>query len=358
MDSTQRFVVITGGAGFIGANLAARLLSMDERVLIYDSLCRPGVESNLNWLAEQSRGKLEVVAGDVCDSRLVRKCLKQASFVYHFAAQVAVTTSFDAPTADFDTNARGTLNVLESIRELPHPTPLLFTSTNKVYGGLRNLSLTAAETRYLALSDSGTPIALDETRPLDPESPYGCSKAAADQYVRDYSRSMRIPAVVFRMSCIYGPRQQGTEDQGWIAHFIRRALDNREITIFGDGRQVRDALYIDDLVDAMLAARRHIDRLNGRAFNIGGGLANTLSIVELVGLIREILGVTLSARYAEWRPGDQLYYVSNAGAFSDETGWRPRTGVRDGICRLCRWLQADNDSRVATSAPAFNLESR
>lgn len=356
-DSTRRFIVVTGGAGFIGANLAARLLTMGERVLIYDALSRPGVEANLNWLSNRFRNTVEIVAGDVCDSRLMRECLREASFVYHFAAQVAVTTSFDSPTADFNTNAGGALNVLESIRALRRPIPLLFTSTNKVYGGLRDLSLTTRESRYLALDDSGIPIALDESRPLDPESPYGCSKAAADQYVRDYARSMHIPAMVFRMSCIYGPRQQGTEDQGWIAHFVRSALDNRSITIYGDGRQVRDALYIDDLVDAMLAARRKADRLSGRAFNIGGGRANTVSILELVRILRDILGVTLSLKYAQWRPGDQFYYVSDTSAFGRETGWAPRTAVRDGVALLCGWLRSNQAPQAAMSAPSLNLES-
>lgn len=358
IDSTRRFTVITGGAGFIGANLAARLLSMGERVLIYDALSRPGVEANLNWLSDRFPSALEAVVGDVCDARLMRKSLREASFVYHFAAQVAVTTSFEAPLADFNTNAGGALNVLETIRALRRPIPLLFTSTNKVYGGLRDLNLTTRETRYLALDNSGIPLALNEARPLDPESPYGCSKAAADQYMRDYARSMHIPAVVFRMSCIYGPRQQGTEDQGWIAHFVRSALDHRPITVYGDGRQVRDALYIDDLVDAMLAARRHADRLGGRAFNIGGGRANTLSILELLGIIRDILGLTPAPEYAEWRPGDQLYYVSDIAAFGNATGWTPRTTVRDGIGLLCGWLRNDHHPQDAASPSSLNLESR
>ena len=341
VTSEQRPVVITGGAGFIGANLAARLMTSGERVVVFDKLHRQGAEANLKWLSKQFGDRLEIVIGDVCDSHALRKVIRRAAFVFHLAAQVAVTTSFDLPFADFDVNARGTLNILESIRELPQSVPLVFTSTNKVYGALRHLSVTASDSRYVALNDLGEHAVLDESRPLDPESPYGCSKAAADQYVRDYARCMGVPAIVFRMSCIYGPRQHGTEDQGWVAHVVRSVIEDRQIVIYGDGRQVRDVLYIDDLVNAMLLARKHASRLGGRAFNIGGGLANTLSILELIRIVRDAFGAAPRFSFADWRRGDQLYYVSDTRAFERETGWRPATGVRDGMMRLARWLRED-----------------
>ena len=338
-------VLITGGAGFIGSNLARRLLDAGEQVVLFDDLSRPGVRRNAEWLREQhGAGQLELEVADVRDAGAVRAAVRRAGAVFHLAAQVAVTTSLTDPIADFEVNARGTLNVLEAARGMTPPPPLVFTSTNKVYGALHDLELRAGAKRY---EPEGAEIAahgIPEHRPLDFHSPYGCSKGAADQYVLDYARTFGLPALVFRMSCIYGPRQFGTEDQGWVAHIALRALRREVVTVYGDGRQVRDVLFVDDLVDAMLLARGAADRLAGRAFNIGGGPAFTLSLLELLELL-ELLGEAHApgpaVEHAGWRPGDQRYYVSDSRRFRALTGWAPRVGVRDGVRRLCAWLAGD-----------------
>lgn len=333
-----RPVVITGGAGFIGANLADRLLQSGRDVLIFDNLSRAGVEKNLEWLRERHGSLLQVAVGDVRDELAVGEVVSKASAVFHFAAQVAVTTSLTRPIDDFETNARGTLNVLEAVRRQSTPPPLLFTSTNKVYGGLPDVTLVNVGARHTPASQAIAEHGIPEERPLDFHSPYGCSKGAADQYVLDYARTYGIPATVFRMSCIYGPRQFGTEDQGWVAHFLLRAAAGAPLTLYGDGMQVRDILFVDDLVDAFLAAHRHIDRTAGKAFNIGGGAANTTSLLELVDLIGELCGARPHVSFSAWRPGDQRYYVSDIRAFGEAVGWVPRVGVREGVERLYRWV--------------------
>ncbi|HEY0179086.1 MAG TPA: NAD-dependent epimerase/dehydratase family protein, partial [Dokdonella sp.] len=278
-------VLITGGAGFVGTNLAARLLGDGRRVLVYDDLSRRGVERNLEWLrARYGEDRLEVEIADVRDAERLARAVARAAQVFHFAAQVAVTSSLEDPVADFEINVRGTLNLLEALRALDRPPPLVFTSTNKVYGALDDVALEGTETRYRPEDAQIRACGISERRPLDFHSPYGCSKGAADQYILDYARSFGLPAVVLRMSCIYGPHQHGNEDQGWVAHFLIRALERRPITLYGDGRQVRDILFVDDLVDAMLACQRQIDALRGRAFNLGGGPRNTVSLLELLDL--------------------------------------------------------------------------
>ena len=261
-----------------------------------------------------------------------------AARVFHFAAQTAVTTSLRDPVHDFDVNARGTLNLLEAIRALDVPPSLLFTSTNKVYGHLQELPLTACARRYEPASAALAASGITEAQPLDFHSPYGCSKGAAEQYVLDYARTYRLPATVFRMSCIYGPHQFGTEDQGWVAHFVIQSLKRRPLTLFGNGLQVRDVLFVDDLVDAMLLAHDRIAVTAGEAFNVGGGPANTISLLELLDLIGEILGECPRFSVEPWRQADQRYYVSNAGKLESAVGWRPRTPVREGVERLTRWL--------------------
>jgi CDP-paratose 2-epimerase len=343
-------VLITGGAGFVGTNLAARLLREGRDVIVLDNLARPGVEENLRWLRDTFGSRVEVEIGDVRDRSLVRRAIARADAVFHLAAQVAVTTSLSDPVEDFQVNAGGTLNVLEAIRERPVPPPLVFTSTNKVYGALEDLPLRRLNRRYAPMDD-GAAGGIDEHRRLDFHSPYGCSKGAADQYVRDYARTYGLPTIVFRMSCIYGPHQFGTEDQGWVAHFLIQAMHGRPITVYGDGRQVRDVLFVGDLVEAFLLALERMSTEAGQAFNIGGGPENAVSLLELLDMIAETTGRRPAVRFDAWRPGDQKYYVSDTGLFGRTTGWRPATAVSHGLGRLAEWLrQGRREARIARAA--------
>lgn len=330
--------LITGGAGFLGTNLALHLLSAGQRVVIYDNLSRGGTEKNLACLRRVAGDALRVVVGDIRDRFALREAVHGVRRVYHFAAQVAVTTSLLDPVSDFEVNARGTLNLLEELRRLDEPPTLIFTSTNKVYGGLADLPLRRTAKRYRPRDPGLEAAGIGEDRVLDFHSPYGCSKGTADQYVLHYARVYGLPAVVFRMSCIYGPHQYGTEDQGWVAHFLIRALERQPITIYGDGRQVRDVLFVDDLIDAFERALAQIGTVAGHAYNIGGGPANTISLLELLGLIRGLTGEPAPPVFAPWRTGDQRYYVSDFSRFRAATGWEPRTGVGEGLTRLYEWL--------------------
>jgi CDP-paratose 2-epimerase len=336
--SGSRPVLVTGGAGFLGCNIAHRLAAEGREVRILDSLARPGVEANLAWLKERHKGRIAVLLADVRDGAAVQEAASGVEAVLHLAAQVAVTTSLADPIHDFEVNARGTLNLLEALREQREPPPLLFASTNKVYGKLHGAeNLRRDDTRWQP-TDGLAAHGCGENTPLDFYSPYGCSKGVADQYVLDYARVFGLPTLVLRMSCLYGPRQFGTEDQGWIAHFLIRALNGDPLTVFGDGRQVRDALFVDDAVAAWLAAWRGIDQLSGRAFNLGGGPENTLSLLELLERIPTLTGRRPEVSYAPARPGDQLWYVSDTRALSEATDWRPRTGLDQGLERLVAWL--------------------
>jgi CDP-paratose 2-epimerase len=350
-------VLITGGAGFVGTNLAHRLLSLGRRVIVLDNLSRAGVEENLRWLRATHPRKLQVECADVRDTAAVARAMRGVGQVFHFAAQVAVTTSLGDPVHDFEVNARGTLNVLEAIRAQPVPPPLVFTSTNKVYGGFEDLALQRSGARYEPADESVRCRGIDERRPLDFHSPYGCSKGAADQYVADYARSFGLPTVVFRMSCIYGPHQFGNEDQGWVAHFLICALEGRPLTVYGDGGQVRDILFVNDLVDAFLLAQEQMDELAGGAFNIGGGPTNTISLLELLDLIEELHGERPAVESGEWRTGDQRYYVSDTARFQRMTGWRPRVDVREGVSRLYSWLRAQRSGERVSTPPPFGLSA-
>lgn len=332
--------LITGGAGFIGTNLAHRLLSSGTRVIVYDNLSRAGVEENLNWLMATHGRRVQVELADVRDLNALRKAAEQAHVIYHLAAQVAVTTSLTDPMLDFAINAQGTLNLLEILRTLPTPPALIYTSTNKVYGSLGDFDLTADQTRYHPSPDSRWVNGVSEAASLDFHSPYGCSKGIADQYVLDYARSYGLETVVFRMSCIYGPHQHGTEDQGWVAHFVKQAINGGTITLYGDGRQVRDVLFVEDLVDAFIAATTHKTQLAGQAFNIGGGVNHTVSLLELIELFTELGLPAPRVEFSEWRTGDQRYYVSDTRKFTDATGWTARVGVREGVRRLRDWLSS------------------
>jgi CDP-paratose 2-epimerase len=345
-------VLITGGSGFIGTNLAHRLLSAGHPVRLFDNLARPGVEQNLRWLRDTHGSLVDIDVADVRDAEALRDAVKGAAQVFHFAAQVAVTTSLSHPLEDFEVNARGTLNLLEVVRAQPKPPPLVFTSTNKVYGGLDDVGLRRRNLRYEPTDPSLRRTGVSESRPLDFHSPYGCSKGAADQYVLDYARTYGLPAIVFRMSCIYGPHQFGTEDQGWVAHFLIRAMEGRPIMLYGDGRQVRDILFVEDLVNAFLLAQQHMGTQSGQAFNIGGGPANTVSLLELIDTIGELLGHKPSVEFDGWRPGDQRYYVSDTAKFQRTTGWKPRVSVQDGLERLARWLTESRFSSTVSASAA------
>lgn len=336
-------VLITGGAGFIGTNLAARLLAEGRRVLIFDNLARAGVETNLHWLQSSFGGALELVIDDVRNREAVAAAVSRASEVFHFAAQVAVTTSLKDPRLDFDINVGGTLNVLEAIRQSHRSIPLVCTSTNKVYGALEDIELEAAETRYRPVDHVVRAAGVSELRPLDFHSPYGCSKGAADQYVLDYCRSFGLRAVVLRMSCIYGQHQFGNEDQGWVAHFLIQALAGRPITIYGNGKQVRDLLFVDDLVNALLLCQERMSELSGHAFNLGGGPGNAVSLNELLHWIRRLVGREPEIERAPWRTGDQRYFVSDTHRFSLATGWRAHIAANQGVVQLYEWLRAQDD---------------
>jgi CDP-paratose 2-epimerase len=329
----MRRAVVTGGAGFIGTNLTARLVEDGLQVVVLDSLARPGSERNLAWLQETYGRAVELVRADVRDAAAVRRAVRGADRVFHLAAQVAVTTSLDDPVGDFDVNLRGTLTLLEELRRLDEPPFLLFTSTNKVYGALPDLPLDLVDGRWLPADERLREHGLSEARPLDFCTPYGCSKGGADQYILDYAKSFGLPAVVFRMSCIYGPHQNGTEDQGWVAHFAIRTLKGRPITVYGDGCQVRDLLFVDDLVEAMQLAHAHAGTAAGKAFNMGGGPENAVSVGEVLSLLG-----TGDVEHAEERTGDQRYYVADTRRFRDATGWSPLVPVREGIDQLVRWL--------------------
>lgn len=334
----SQLVLVTGGAGFVGSNLAHRLLTAGLRVRVFDNLSRAGVERNLAWLQQGHGERLEVVQADVRDAPAVTRAMAGVSAVFHFAAQVAVTTSLQQPAEDFLINALGTLHVLEAARAQATRPSVLLTSTNKVYGRLDDVELQPFGNAYRPVRPDVARNGISEAQPLDLHSPYGCSKGAADQYVHDYARSFGLNTIVFRMSCIYGQRQFGTEDQGWVAHFLLRALDGDRITLYGDGKQVRDILYIDDLVNALILAHERIVELSGRVFNIGGGPRNVVSLLDLLDHIESIQGVRPAVVHEGWRAGDQRYYVSDTRSFERATGWRPRVDAHRGIQRLHHWL--------------------
>ena len=352
-----RRVLVTGGAGFIGCNLADRLAGEGHGVLVFDAMAREGVERNLAWLKQRHPRRVSSVVADIRDRGAVEAAVEAADVVFHLAAQVAVTTSLVEPEADFDVNVRGTLFLLEALRRRGGAVPMVFASTNKVYGDLGNVGVALADLPSLAGGAHGPGAAatrgwlpedaglrahgISEARPLSFHTPYGCSKGAADQYVLDYARSFGVPACVLRMSCIYGPRQMGTEDQGWLAHFLLSMLAGRAISIYGDGRQVRDALYVDDAVDAYLACWRRIGEVSGRAFNLGGGVDNAVTLRAAITELEAVTGRRASLSFDEWRPGDQRYFVADSREAARVLGLGAPVGWRDGLRRLAHSLMAD-----------------
>jgi CDP-paratose 2-epimerase len=330
--------LITGGAGFIGSNVAARLIKQGHTVAVMDNLSRPGADKNLEWLTNQ--GQFDFLIGDLRNTDQVQRAIQSFSsvdMVLHLGAQVAVTTSVEDPRADLETNLIGTFNLLEAIRQAGIRPFVAFASTNKVYGKMDDLAVVDKGGRYEYQDVDG----IDETRPLDFYSPYGCSKGAADQYLHDYARMYDLPTCVFRMSCIYGPRQFGIEDQGWVAWFIIAAVLGKPITIYGDGKQVRDILHVDDLIDLYEAAFTQQDVSAGNIFNAGGGKANTISLLELLEHLEKRLDKKIPVTNDDWRQGDQKVYISDTSKAKSVLGWEPKIDKMKGIDALVDWVLAN-----------------
>ncbi|MEW5847176.1 MAG: SDR family NAD(P)-dependent oxidoreductase [Myxococcota bacterium] len=333
---TSQNVLVTGGCGFIGAHAAAHFRKRGARVLCADNLSRKGSNANAEWLGREHQVEVERV--DVRDAGGIAKVVSafQPDFIIHAAGQVAVTTSVTDPRRDFEDNLLGTFNTLEAARALPRKPILLYTSTNKVYGGMEDVGVELRDGRYAYKS---LPEGCPETRGLDFHSPYGCSKGAADQYVRDYHRIYGLPTVVFRQSCIYGPRQFGVEDQGWVAWFTIRAVQGRNVTIYGDGRQVRDVLHVEDLVRAFETAFEQREKVAGEIFNVGGGPKATLSLLELLDELERIDGRPVQHQMADWRPGDQRVFVADIRRIGAVLGWQPKILPAQGVRSLYAWVR-------------------
>jgi CDP-paratose 2-epimerase len=334
--------LITGGAGFIGSNYVHRLLERGENVTIYDNLSRAGGSRNLAWLEETfGKNSSRLVVGDVANAALLAGAARDADVIVHLAGQVAVTTSVINPRDDFEANALGTFNALEAARASGRDPVFVYASTNKVYGGMEQVALAEEPTRWrYADLEHGCP----ETQPLDFHSPYGCSKGSGDQYARDYARIYGLRTVVMRQSCIYGPRQFGIEDQGWVAWFVIAAVLGRPITIYGDGKQVRDVLHVEDLLDVYDAAIEKIDVVAGHVYNIGGGPENVMSVwMEFGPLLERLLGRKIDVARGDWRPGDQKVFYADIRKAERELDWKPKIGVEQGVERLFGWVRENSD---------------
>jgi CDP-paratose 2-epimerase len=336
LDRKRKWIV-TGGAGFIGCHAASRFHCAGHHVVVVDNLSRRGAEENLAWL--RSQGINDFVKLDVRDVQGLHDLISHhadADAVLHLAGQVAVTTSVLDPRADFEINALGTLNVLEAVRLGAKGGPaVLYSSTNKVYGHLDHVKVVERNGRY---AYEHHPFGVNEDEPLDFLSPYGCSKGTGDQYILDYARIYGIKTISFRQSCIYGTRQFGIEDQGWVAWFCLAATRGQKFTIFGDGKQIRDTLWIDDLIDAYEKALDRIDVVKGQVFNVGGGPSNTLSLLELVAILEQHCGRPMTPGFADWRPGDQPVFVADIRKAERMLDWSPKVATADGVARLLAWI--------------------
>lgn len=336
-------IVITGGAGFIGINAANYFLNKKYEVTIIDNFSRKGTRENVRWLLQKKHKQLKIVEADVVkDKKLLSTLFDNSDLVLHFAAQVAVTTSVDDPVHDFEVNARGTLNVLEALRKLKNPPVLIYSSTNKVYGDLNREELIETKTRYKFVNKKH---GISEDQPLDFKSPYGCSKGSADQYVHDYHVIYGLKTVVFRQSCIYGTQQFGIEDQGWISWFIIAFLLGNTVRIYGDGKQVRDLLYIEDLIRAYDLAFQNIEKTNGQIYNIGGGVKNTSSVwPELQPILEKIFKKKLHVEFHNERPGDQKIFIADIRKAKKDFDWTPNVGIEEGVKRLFIWAKKNKAS--------------
>ncbi|OGY22362.1 MAG: CDP-paratose 2-epimerase [Candidatus Chisholmbacteria bacterium RIFCSPLOWO2_01_FULL_49_14] len=331
-------IFITGGAGFIGANIARHYLKQGIETVVYDNLSRLGVENNLSWM-KKNYPNVIFLKEDVRNFPMLSRSMRGSDLVFHMASQVAVTSSVKNPLLDFEINALGTLNVLEAARAQKKPPIVVYASTNKVYGGMGNVDLIKKKTRY-DFKNSHLRRGITEDVQIDFHSPYGCSKGAGDQYVHDYARIYGLRTLVFRQSCIYGDFQYGNEDQGWVAHFMRKLIKGETITIYGDGRQVRDLLYVRDLIDCYLRSVAKISKTSGRVYNIGGGRRFSTSLIELMPLIERECRTKAKVKYSQWRPGDQRVYISDCSKAHKDFGWEPVTSIDQGLVSLHQWMRA------------------
>jgi CDP-paratose 2-epimerase len=329
--------LVTGGAGFIGANYVSRLIQQGKQVTVFDNLSRAGAPRNIAWLrGTYGEGAFSLVVGDLRDAALMTATARDADTIIHLAGQVAVTTSVDHPREDFEINALGTFNLLEAARLSGRNPILLYASTNKVYGGMEDVQIIEKDSRY---AYGNLPHGTSEAYPLDFHSPYGCSKGTGDQYMLDYARIYGLPTVVFRQSTIYGPRQFGVEDQGWMAWLMIAAVTGIPITIYGDGKQVRDMLYVEDLLDAYDTAIEKIDVVGGQVYNVGGGPKNTISIWKEFGPeLERLLGRKIPVSWGDWRPGDQRVFISDIRKAKQQLGWEPHISLPNGMQRLFDWI--------------------
>jgi CDP-paratose 2-epimerase len=335
-------ILITGGAGFIGANLADRLATEGHDIVVYDALRRPGVEANLAWLRRRHPRRISAVTADIRDAAALEDALRKAKAVFHLAAQVAVTTSLSDPAEDFGVNLQGSFLLLDLLRRRAGgPCPLVFASTNKVYGDLADIVLDNSNDAWLPREPELRDAGIGEDRPLDFHTPYGCSKGAADQYVLDYARSYGLPATVLRMSCVYGPRQMGTEDQGWVAHFMIRAMRGEPITLYGDGSQVRDILHVEDCVAAWIGAWRRIGKVAGKPLNLGGGPQNAVSLNQVLHAIGDLTGRRIAISHGAVRAGDQRWFVADARRARTALGLSDPRPWRVGLRHLHEWLHEE-----------------
>ena len=339
--SKDNKILITGGAGFIGSNLSNYLLAKGWEVTIVDNLSRNGTWENLVWLKNNHRySKLNVNIIDIRNFNEIKRIISKVNVIYHLAGQVAVTTSFLNPRHDFEVNALGTFNILEAARELGHKPIIIFASTNKVYGQMNGVNVKEGKFRY---SYRNFPDGIHEEHHLDFHSPYGCSNGVADQYTRDYYRMYNIPTVVFRQSCIYGPRQMGIEDQGWVAHFAISTVLGKRINIYGDGKQVRDLLHVYDLIEAYQNAVKNIKKSAGQVYNIGGGVEHSFSLLEYLKYLEELSGKKIKTKFDEWRPGDQKVYITNIKKLKNELSWRPKISHKKGLKELFEWVKKNKE---------------
>jgi CDP-paratose 2-epimerase len=330
----NKTICITGGAGFIGTNASLYFQKKGYTIIVFDNFSRKGSKKNATYLQQNN---IQIYEGDVTDFNAVKKIIKKADIIVHLAGQVAVTSSILNPRHDFESNLLGTFNILEAVRTGGRNQIIMYASTNKVYGNLSHESITEEKDRYTL---TNLPYGISEKNPLDFHSPYGCSKGAADQYVLDYSRIYNLRTIVFRQSCIYGPHQFGIEDQGWIAWFLIALWNNKPITIYGNGKQVRDILYIDDLLDVYDLAIEKADSIKGEVFNIGGGLENSLSVWgEFKPILENIFKRNIIPQFETWRPGDQKVYISDIRKAKKLLRWKPEIKVIDGITMLHTWIK-------------------
>jgi CDP-paratose 2-epimerase len=333
---------VTGGAGFIGSNYVHRLVQRGEQVTIFDNLSRGGAPRNIAWL-EETFGKdvFKLVIGDLRDAELLRESAKDADVIVHLAGQVAVTTSVINPRDDFEANALGTFNVLEAARVSERNPIFIYSSTNKVYGGMEDVEIIEEATRWLY---KDLVEGCSEAQPLDFHSPYGVSKGSGDQYTRDYARIYGLRSVVFRQSCIYGPRQFGVEDQGWLAWMMIAAVTGKQITVYGDGKQVRDVLHVNDLLNVYDLAIEKIDEVKGQVYNIGGGRRNVMAIwAEFGPILERLIGRKIEVARADWRPGDQRVFYADFRKAQRELGWEPKIDLEEGMELLFDWINQNRE---------------